>query len=220
MGLLMLAAAAFFIGAGLSGQLVSPPNPPSLVYWWVVAFFGMAAGAWLFVRTVRITKNLKNIVVFGGLGLVITAASLFIGIRLTDRGPIDWTYYTPDRYAKAKADHKVVVMEFTAEWCLNCKALEKTVLHRQRIADLLNLDDAVVPIKVDITGNNEDGKAMLAEVERVTIPLLVVFAPDGTEVFKSDAYTASQIVEAVNKAKSQAVAAVTPQVTPVPVPSP
>ncbi len=51
-------------------------------------------------------------------------------------------------------------MEFTAEWCLNCKALEESVLRNERIASLLN-GDGVVPIKVDLTGNNEAGNEML-----------------------------------------------------------
>ena len=37
MGLLMLSAAAYFVGVGLSGLLAEPPEPPSRVYFWFVA---------------------------------------------------------------------------------------------------------------------------------------------------------------------------------------
>jgi thiol:disulfide interchange protein DsbD len=90
-------------------------------------------------------------------------------------------------------------MDFTAEWCLNCKALEESVLHDQRIVKLL-AQEHIVPMKVDITGNNPAGKAKLKAVGSLTVPLLVVFAPNGTPVFKSDFYTVDQILGAVEKA--------------------
>jgi thiol:disulfide interchange protein len=40
MGLLLMAAAAFFIGAGVNGWLPAP----SMVHWWIVGGFGVAAG--------------------------------------------------------------------------------------------------------------------------------------------------------------------------------
>ena len=200
MGLLMLAAAAFFAGSGLSGALVSPPNPPSRLFWWVVAAFGVAAGGWLLYRTIQITPARTRRLGFGGLGVLISVISLGVGVTFTDRGPIEWVYYTPERFAEAKSDGNVVVMEFTAEWCLNCKALEKSVLGAARLVEIFE-GDGVVPIKVDVTGNNVMGNAMLNAVDRLTIPLLVVFRPDGTETFKGDYYTVDQVLEAVQEAQ-------------------
>ena len=48
-------------------------------------------------------------------------------------------------------------MDFTAEWCLNCNALEEWVLNSKKITRLL-AEDGIVPMKVDITGNNPWGK--------------------------------------------------------------
>lgn len=200
MGLLMLAAAAYFFGTGLSGALVTPPEPPSRTYLWIAAAFAIAAGGWLAWRTIRITPSAIRRVFFGGIGVAIMGISILGANLLTDKGPIDWVYYTEEAFAEAKSDGNVVVMEFTAEWCLNCKALENTVLRTESIADLLAEDD-VVPIKVDITGNNAAGDAMLNATGRRSIPLLVVFAPDGSEVFKSDFYTVEQVREAVATAR-------------------
>ena len=47
MGLFMLAAAAYFIGVGISALLTTPPNPPSKNFWWPVMGFVTAGGAWL-----------------------------------------------------------------------------------------------------------------------------------------------------------------------------
>lgn len=222
MGLLMLAAAAYFIGVGLSGLLAQPPEPPSRMYFWFVAAIVIFAGLWLIIRTWQLTASsapahemerhertdigLPRHAVgwrtsMTTLGALIGVAGIVLAITLTDHGPIKWAWYTPAKLEQARADGKVVVLEFTAEWCLNCKALETAVLNSDEVASLL-AEPWVAPIKIDLTGNNTEGNAMLHAVGRHQIPLLVVIAPDGQEVFKGDFYTVDQVVEAVNEAKS------------------
>ena len=127
------------------------------------------------------------------------ALPIWGALRLSDEGPINWRYYTPERFEAAIAQRKTVVMDFTAEWCLNCKVLEESVLHDQRITSLLS-QEHIVAMKVDITGNNPAGKAKLKAVGSLTVPLLVIFAPDGNPVYKSDFYTVDQVLGAVEKA--------------------
>ena len=208
MGLFMLAAAAYFIGTGVSALLMTPPSPPGKGYWWAVMGFIALGGLWLAYRTIRIaSKNFQRLL-FVSLGVILVTSSLYGGMRLTDRGPIDWIYYTPQRFQQAIDQRKVVVMVFSAEWCLNCKALEQSVLARASVVEQFTRED-VAPIKVDITGNNPQGKAKLQEIGHLTIPLLVVYSPAGKEIFKSDFYTVDQILAAVNKARADGGAAAT-----------
>ena len=220
LGGLMLAAAVYFIGVGLSGVAVEPPEPPSRVYFWFVAAVLVANALWLLYRTWTLTstsaparemaqhkpvdmtlprRRSKWRLAGTASSLVIAAAAILGAISLTDRGPVSWVYFKPDRFESSLQDDKAVVLEFTAEWCLNCKALEKTVLADPDVVAALAQAN-VVPMKVDLTGNNDEGNAMLNQVGRHQIPLLVVFAPDGTEVFKGDFYTVQQVLDAINKA--------------------
>ena len=199
MGLFMLAAAAYFIGVGLVSLFSTPPTPPSRTYWWPVMFFSIAAGGWLAYRTLQITSKIKLKTIFAGAGILVITLSAWGAVRLTDQGPVDWVYYTPQRFEAAGGNRKIVVMVFTAEWCLNCKALEQGVLKNPKIVKLLALED-IVPMKVDITGNNPAGKAKLREVGHLTIPLLVIFSPNGKQGFKSDFYTVDQVYDAITNA--------------------
>jgi thiol:disulfide interchange protein DsbD len=203
MGLFMLAAAAYFIGVGLSAVFSAPPNPASKLYWLPVMGFIAAGGIWLIVGTLRITPNKIPKVVFTGIGLILLGLSTLGAVHLTDQGPIDWVYYTPERFDALLRQNKVVVMVFTAEWCLNCKALEEGVFRNPEIIRLFK-SQAAIPVKVDITGNHPAGKAKLKEVGNLTIPLLVIFSPDGYQVFKSDFYTVEQVLKAVNTAIEKA----------------
>jgi thiol:disulfide interchange protein DsbD len=199
MGLFMLAAAAYFIGVGIAALFASPPNPPSRLYWWPVMLLVIAAGVWLVYRTLQIASGKKIKAFFTCAGVILIALSAWGSIRLTDKGPIDWVYYTEKRFQEAVAARKVVVMVFSAEWCLNCKALEKGVLDDPAIVKLFARPQ-ITPMKVDITGNNPAGKAKLRQVGNLTIPLLVIFSSGGEQVFKSDFYTVGQVIDAVEGA--------------------
>jgi thiol:disulfide interchange protein len=200
MGLLMLAAAMYFLGVGLSGLLVRPPDPPSLWYWWGVAAMVIVAGAWLIYGVLRITNRPAPRAVFSVIGVLLIATAAYGGNRLTDKGPIEWAYYTPERLQEQLARGNVVVLEFTAEWCLNCKLLERAVLFTPEVTAALR-QPGVVPMKIDLTGRNPIGNAKLNAVGRHSIPLLMILRPDGQEVFKEDWYTADQVLTAVKTAR-------------------
>jgi thiol:disulfide interchange protein len=186
--------------------MVQPPDPPSRAYWWVVAFFVGAAGLWTAYKAMTIAKPGAGRVLYAGAGLALAAVALGGAMRFTERGPIDWTYYTHERFEAAKAARQVVVMDFTAEWCLNCKALEESVLNDPGVAATLGTD-GIVPIKVDLTGNNREGSEMLRRTGRITIPLLIVYGRDGSPVFQGDFYTVEQVLGAVREAQAEGVSA-------------
>ncbi len=200
MALLMLAAAAYFVGSGLSVLLASPPASPGRGYWWAVMGFTAAAGLWLVVRTLGITRKLRPRVFFGALGVLVVLLAVWGGLRLTRSGGVDWVAYSPEAFSTARQNGQTVVLLFTAEWCLNCKALEQGVLNRADVSRRLGAGD-VVPIKVDLTGTNPAGKALLKASGSLTIPLLIVYGADGREVLRSDFYTAQQLLEALARAQ-------------------
>ena len=183
-------------------MLVAPPEPPSHLYWWFVSILGASAGGWLVIRTIALTKKAANRVVFGGLGTFVLVVSVLIGLSQTAKGPVDWTYYTPERLEVAQKEGKVVVVDFTAEWCANCKTLEALVLNTPAVSKELNADD-VESIKVDLTGNNVAGNALLKASNRVTIPLLLVYGRDGSLVMNSTEYTPAQVLAAIEEARGK-----------------
>jgi thiol:disulfide interchange protein len=128
--------------------------------------------------------------------------SIWLTSGFASSGPIDWTYYTEERFAESVESGDVIVLDFTAEWCLNCKALEHGVLHREEIVDLLN-GPGVVPMRIDLTGDNPAGKAKLAELDWVGIPLLAIYGPETgyTDPIKYDSYTVGMVRDAVRRVR-------------------
>ena len=219
MGLLMLAAAAFFVGTGLVGLTADGNSAPSGAYWWVVGALIVAAGLWLLVRgAVKLATTARGRALAGVPSVLLIAAGVWVGVNLShseaaaasdQASPAaqvaaytgGWMYYSPERLAAAQAAGQAVLLDFTADWCLNCKALEKTVLETDAVQQAFS-PPGLITMKVDITSaRNVAGNALLKKMGRITIPLLVVLDAEGQEVFKADFYTSSDVVDAVKRAR-------------------
>ncbi len=202
-GLLMLAVAAFFIGSAVSAAFQRQPDPPSRAFWWFAGAFVVAALGWLVYRVPQASSSRRwrlAVQTAGVVGVLLTAVTVR---SLASHGPIDWIAYTPERFAEARERGSVIVMDFTAEWCLNCKALEVTVLHRDRVVEVLE-SPGVVPIRVDLTTSNPPGQAKLKELGWGGIPLLAIFGPGVgyRDPIRYDSYTAGMVEAAISRATS------------------
>ncbi|MFE9561909.1 thioredoxin family protein [Streptomyces sp. NPDC006487] len=81
----------------------------------------------------------------------------------------------------AKADGRMVLIDFGANWCGNCKAADK-VFAQPQTASLLGASYHLV--KVDIGGNSSANSALLRKYSpsggTYKMPVLVVVSPSGT----------------------------------------
>ncbi|MGP1271970.1 MAG: thioredoxin family protein [Phycisphaerales bacterium] len=229
MALLLMAAGVYFIGSGLIGLVLEKPYLARVLHWWAAGLFVASAGLWLLYRTVRITRRPGRIAFFGVLAAGLASAGLWVANDQTEQARTKyearqaalaaakspagfttaaWNDYSPELVEAAQRAGKVVVLDFTAEWCLNCKALKRTVLDVDPVKPLL-LGDGVVPVIVDLTARSAPGWEKLRELGQTGIPTLAVFGPglpDGP--WLSNAYTPGQVVEAIGRASGKRVASV------------
>jgi cytochrome c biogenesis protein CcdA/thiol-disulfide isomerase/thioredoxin len=200
MGLLLFAVAVFFIGTGLDGLLREPVDPAFRGYWWAIAAITVGASIWMIARTFKITRAATTRGVIVAIGLLLSVSVVLAARGLTAKGPIEWTYYTTERFDEAVARGDVVVVDFTAEWCFNCKALEQAVLFRDEVASKLN-SDGVTAMKIDLTGDNPVGQAKLERLNWVGIPLLAIYGPGLQEPLLYDTYTPETVLSAIERAR-------------------
>lgn len=214
MGLLMLAAACYFLGAGVLALIKSDPARVAALpwwaktaHWWFIGLFAVAAAVWMFWQTVRITRSAGRRAAIALASVVIATGGVAAGADQTLRAYHDfWVPYTPETLASALEEDGVVVLDFTADWCLNCKALEAAVLAPQPVRGEL-LSSGVVPLKADLTSTKAPGWDKLRALGQTGIPLLAIYGPGLETPWLANAYTPAQVMDAIARARGATEAA-------------
>lgn len=214
MALFMFAVAAFFVGVGLQTLLVRSPHLGGVLHWWAVGLLTLAACAWMVVRIWQITTTNPTrimVTVIGislGYGAIVYAQSQTLQAKEAYVGGESkygvhgaWQGYTPELLEQALRDNKVVVVNFTAEWCLNCKAFD-SILNSDAVQTELKKPD-VVALVADLTNEERsDGTANPAwaymySLKEIGPPILVIYGPGRATPFKANSYTTQKVLDEI-----------------------
>lgn len=190
MGFLLIAVAVYFAG----GQLGS-----SKEFFWAVFAVVAAAMIFLVVRTVQLSRSITPIIGSILSAIILTAVALALTLRLL--GGLEWKPYSQRAFADARASGKPVLVEFTANWCGNCLALEASVYHDQKTADAI-LNHGVILLRADLTSENAPGWPVVNQLNPGGgIPLTVIYAPNSDDPIKlTSLYTTQNLLDALDRA--------------------
>jgi thiol:disulfide interchange protein DsbD len=97
-----------------------------------------------------------------------------------DEGQLVKVPFSEQRLADLRAANRVVFVNMTADWCVTCKANEKTVLGREGFQQALAEADAAYLVG-DWTNVDPALTAFLQRHKAVGVPLYVVFPRGGGE---------------------------------------
>jgi len=110
-----------------------------------------------------------------------------------------WKPYSKAAFESARSSGKTIMIDFTADWCVNCKVLEAAVLQSKTILTLLD-DTQIISLTGDCT---RDGEAMelLLQLGPFQVPTLAIFdpaEPDKPTVIRGG-YTQKTLIEEIDK---------------------
>ncbi|MFW5730262.1 MAG: cytochrome c biogenesis protein CcdA [Desulfonatronovibrionaceae bacterium] len=173
--------------------------PETLVMKTLILFWVIAVGAWMWGRwtTLEQTALKRSTIRFSALVLVFAAAFLLFKPR--QDYPVFWAGFDEQKFHELLGQENLMV-EFTADWCPNCKFLEKTVLTPRLLADI-EQKYAMNYMRVDLTYTNQDGEKLLRALDSVSIPLVAFFSskePDSPLILR-DIFTRGQLTRALEQ---------------------
>src|ERR1700722_18849724 len=120
------------------------------------------------------------------------------------KAPLAWAAFDAKTFARAKAEHKLVVLDGAAEWCHWCHVMEATTYHDSAVRKLLDAHFIAAKVDVDARPDIEE------RYGEYGWPATVLFSPDGVELGKYRGYIApdafAEILRAVTEAPSAATA--------------
>jgi thiol:disulfide interchange protein len=97
--------------------------------------------------------------------------------ELSNIGKNEWIPFSTKLLKDAHANGQSVMIDFTANWCMNCQYNKVTVLHSKRVMDLVR-KKRVITIKADLTRPDPQIESLMANLGSRSVPFLAVFPGD------------------------------------------
>jgi len=196
MGFMMLGAAVFF-GAGrfLHG---------AALYWALVPVAALA-GIYLLVKTIKNGAGPRGIVIASFLAVLIFGGTS--GLAATFVSPVNWQAYSDVTIDEARPK-QIVLVKFTANWCLTCQYIERTVFHDKETAAALQ-KYGVLTVKADLTDKYAPGWKRLTELSATGgIPLTAIYVPGREKpIILDSVYTTGTLLKTLEQVGKPSVVA-------------
>lgn len=120
---------------------------------------------------------------------------------------LPWQPFTRTAFEDHVQSRKTVLVDFTADWCLTCKTLERFVLNTPEVKDAVE-SNGVVTLKADWTHGDKEVTEMLEKLGAKQVPVLAIF-PAGspnTPISLPGNYGVRTVIEAIEKATAMKTA--------------
>ncbi len=126
-------------------------------------------------------------------------------IRLPDKTTTQWLPFKLALLDEGLQQGRPVVVDWTANWCINCRAVEAYVLSNAAVQQGFIANNAVL-LRADLTDNNPAAQALNRKLGGESIPVLAIFSPQRPlqPVVKRDAYSREWVLAELRGARGRA----------------
>lgn len=204
MGFILLATAVWLMNA-LPIELLLPT---------VALLAGIGFACWVFARTPGYAPLGDRLQTYALSAALVAASAVFSYGWLAKPQAAnvvansEWQPFTLANLGAATlADRQTVLVDFSAEWCLTCKTLEKAVLHTEPVEAALTANN-VTTMYGDFTHRPPEIKQTIQALRSSGVPVIAIFPGDDPYrpiVFRG-AYTQNDLLEAIARASGKQVA--------------
>lgn len=179
MGILLLGAAVYFLLGLPKDMVVSAVGFSVAIAFAVVFFFRYAPWGSALSRNVIAGIAALAIAGFGyylAFGVIYKNTSYQAALAAV-RNEVQWEEFSPKQLLDAHANGQHVIVDFTANWCLNCQYNMITVLSSDEVMDLIRKKH-ILALKADLTWTNVQAESLLHHLGSRSVPFFAVFPGD------------------------------------------
>lgn len=203
MGFAMLLTSAWLLGV-LVAQCGSSAVLPAVLWLTAISFCSWLIGAFAAPHD---TPGRRRLVWLLALAIAGSSAWLLLPRALTvapvtATGNASHKAYSAETLQQHLDAGEVVLLDFTAQWCLTCQVYERTVLASADVQAALAANNAVI-LRCDWTNGDPAITAKLREFGRSGVPLYVVYSPHrpNSPQVLPDLLTPALVIEALEAAR-------------------
>jgi thiol:disulfide interchange protein len=159
----------------------------------------VALAAWIFGEFVQRGRRRKGLA--AGLVLALVAGGFGMTWRQLHAREVVWQPWSAQAVAKARAQGRPVLVDFTADWCVTCITLVKPALESASVRKRLGELNAV-SLLADYTFTPPEMTEELQRFGRAGVPMVLLYPADSSKppVVLPDALTAGMVLDALNRA--------------------
>ncbi len=137
------------------------------------------------------------------LGAVATVAGAVGSFHYLGPSPyeLEWEPFSEQRLQQLVGEGKTVMVDFTAEWCQNCKLNLAVAIHTPRVREVVEKNN-VVPLIADLTRYPPELMDKLKELNSISIPVLAIYPPGQTKqpIILQDLLAETDVLKALEEA--------------------
>jgi thiol:disulfide interchange protein DsbD len=173
--------------------------PPAMTGPALAVLLGAGFAAWMWGGWTGLTRSRLH-----RFSVRLAAVVLAVGVAavaLAPRSEAGWEPFEPASFAASLGRDRLLV-DFTADWCPNCRLLEQAVLTPERLARW-RAKWGVRLVQVDMTAEDAETAALLKALGSASIPVVALFPAGegaGRPVVLRDLFTGAQIEAALEQA--------------------
>ncbi|MEM7586572.1 MAG: thioredoxin family protein [Acidobacteriota bacterium] len=201
----LLAAAAVWLFYVLAAQISS-----EYVAFVQLALLALALATWLFRHYEgqpgrrRLSAIGITLAAIGSIALAATAPPA-AAKGDTASGLIGWVSFDETEAQRLAGEGKLVFVDFTADWCLTCKATKRLVIETNAVAKAFE-EHEVVPMKADWTNRDDRITEVMARYGRAAVPFYLLYRPGQEPYAFGDLLTKDSLISALDQAGAQVAA--------------
>lgn len=178
------------------------------VVWVLALLVGIGFAAWLWGRLV--TMGMRGVIIGIPSVLIILAASAWFSWSQTqvsyareEGNELAWVPFNVEQLEEHIRMGEIVLVDFTADWCPNCKYNEATALNIASTKEVVE-DKEVIVMQADWTNRDHEISWALRKLGFASVPLTAIFTPGkpSEPILLDGVYTPTKLHEALDVADS------------------
>ena len=173
----------------------------------LVMLLGVGLGLWMIGNLYDINSRIRHKMTIRAVALALTGLICWGGYGLAGdyKYSLPWEPFTESRVATLLKQNKTILIDFTADWCLNCHLNEFVALNTQEVQKLVR-QNGVITLKADFTNQPPEIQRWLFKFQQDGVPLTVIY-PAGHEnepIVLTATYTQGTLLEKLKEAVAEA----------------